>query len=111
MDRVSVTGQPSDQCSLDRNDLPKRLADWQQLLAACDITRDGTGATAVLSADVPLGAVAELVEAEVDCCSFFTFEIHVESAGRRLRVSAPAAQQPMIDLLVGTAQQATPDNG
>ncbi len=100
---AQLSDQVTDACSLDRSELPKRLADWQRLLAGKHVARDGTGATIVLTADVDLGAVAELVAAESECCSFFTFDLRVDATGRALRVTAPNAQQSMIDLLVGTA--------
>ena len=92
----------SDSCTLDRSELPRRLEDWRHLLADCDITREGTGATITLRADTDVVAVAELAAAETACCSFFTFELRVDATGNSLRVTAPEAQQSMIDLLVGT---------
>jgi DNA-binding transcriptional MerR regulator len=88
-------------CSLEQNELPKRLDDWQRLLAGCAITRDGTGATINLSTEVNLGTVADLVAAETECCSFFTFDIRVDATGTTLRVTAPSSHQAMIDLVVG----------
>lgn len=100
---VQLAHQVTDACSLDRSELPKRLDDWQHLLAGRNVTRDDTGATITLTADADLGTVADLVAAETECCSFFTFELRVDTAGRTLRVTAPQAQQSMIDLLVGMA--------
>jgi DNA-binding transcriptional MerR regulator len=98
---AAAAAHVDDACSLDRSELPKRLDDWQQLVAGRDITRDEAGATIELPADVDLAAVASLVAAETECCSFFTVELRIDATGRTLRVGAPAAQQPMIDLLVG----------
>jgi len=99
--KAQLEDQIDDACSLERSELPKRLDDWQQLLEGCDIARDTTGATVTLPPDADLGAVAELVAAETQCCSFFTFDIRVDAGSRTLRVEAPHAQQSMIDLLVG----------
>jgi len=89
-----------DSCSLERSELPKRLDDWSRVLAGCEIDRDATGATVTLG-QADLGDVATLIAAETACCSFFVFELTVDSTGQRLRVTAPAAQQSMVDLLIG----------
>lgn len=92
-----------DACSLERSELPKRLEDWRLVLAGCPVTRDAVGATITLDPDTRLSTVADLVAAESECCSFFAFEIRIDTADRCLRVTAPPAQQSMIDLLIGAA--------
>ncbi len=89
-------------CTLERSEVPERLERWRQVLAGCGIARDATGATITLET-ADLGDIAALISAETECCSFFVFELTIDSHGRRLRVNAPDAQQPMVDLLIGAA--------
>lgn len=87
-------------CTLERSEVPERVDRWRRVLAGCAIVRDATGATITLgSAD--LGDIGALISAETDCCSFFEFELTVDAHERRLRVNAPDAHQPAVDLLIG----------
>lgn len=88
-------------CTLERSQIPARLDEWRRLLHSSEVSRSATEATIALADGTDLGDLASLIAAETECCSFFTFELHIDSTGRRLHVSAPVEQQTMIDLLVG----------
>jgi MerR family transcriptional regulator, copper efflux regulator len=100
---LAAVERSADACSLARNELPKRLDDWTAILTGCVTVRDEHGATITLPDGTDLGEVTDLVAAETECCSFFTFQLHIDATTRTLRVSAPPEQQPIIDLLVGKA--------
>jgi DNA-binding transcriptional MerR regulator len=78
-------------CTLDPDAMPDRVADWRSMLThARDRAplADG-GVRLQLAASVPLAALAELVAAEQQCCSFLSFAITVDERGIALEVRGP----------------------
>ncbi len=89
-------------CTLDQAALSDRLDEWRTLMAdVVDRERIDDGVRVTFgSRDV--ARLADLVEQEQRCCSFFDFSIGV---GDRitLEVRAPAEARPIVDELFGVA--------
>ncbi|MEO7571542.1 MAG: MerR family transcriptional regulator [Acidimicrobiales bacterium] len=103
---VSVSAKPTESpiaCTLDRDAMPDRLAEWQTLLdQATSRERGPNGALRVgFAADLPLGELARLVTAEQGCCSFFSFTITVDQRGVGLEVGAPEGADDIVAALFG----------
>jgi hypothetical protein len=54
----------------------------------------------------PAGRTAELVAAETECCSFFTFTLTAAAGSLILDVRVPAAQSAVLDTLAERAERA-----
>ncbi len=88
-------------CTLDAPQLRERLREWRALRdAAGAIEPIVGGARLVLSADEPMGAVADLVARESECCSFYTFTLRIDGPTRQLEISAgPGGEAAVRGLL------------
>lgn len=51
----------------------------------------------------PAGRTAELIAAETECCSFFTFTLTAAAGSLVLEVSVPPAQIEVLEALAGRA--------
>jgi hypothetical protein len=51
----------------------------------------------------PAGRTAELIAAETECCSFFTFTLTATAGGLALEVTVPQAQISVLDALAERA--------
>lgn len=95
-------------CSLGRDELGDRVYDWHTLLATAtqrriaetDARTVGVRYTFRTSPDV-ISALAELVAAEQQCCSFYEFVMHTGASDTHLEVRAPQEAQPLLDELFG----------
>jgi hypothetical protein len=91
-------------CTLDAQQMPDRMADWQAVLARVAAREALAGGVRLtLDADVSLEEVARLAVAEQDCCRFFSFVITVDERGKALEVRAPEEAFPIVEALFGTA--------
>jgi len=90
-------------CTLAASDVPARLEAWQAALATVT-TRAwiDNGVRLVFESGASLPALAELVVAEQECCTFFRFAITVDTRGVALEVTAPAEAIDLVHALVGT---------
>jgi hypothetical protein len=52
---------------------------------------------------VDIAELAGLLQAEQECCRFFTFNLSMGPEGVALDMTGPAAARPIIDALVGTS--------
>ena len=50
------------------------------------------------------GEVAALAAAEVGCCSFFTFSLHLDQHGLALDIAAPPDARALVDGLLGASR-------
>jgi hypothetical protein len=57
----------------------------------------------------PAGRTAELVAAETECCSFFTFTLTAAAGSLVLDIRVPAAQTAVLDALAERAAAGAPD--
>lgn len=89
-------------CTLQADDVPGRLAEWQTILASVVAREeiDG-GIRLVVPPGAPLGHLAELASAEQACCEFFRFAITIDSRGAALEVTAPPAALEIVISLFG----------
>ena len=89
-------------CSLDVDELPGRIHDWQALLVhvARREAVDG-GVRLVLGPGTPLDEFARLIRAEQACCDFFAFALTVDGRGTALEVRAPSEAGPVVASLFG----------
>lgn len=94
-------------CTLDGGPeaIQQRVADWQHVLRHASDRQPIDGGVALRFApDGELAAaLAQLAVAEQGCCGFFSFALHVDSAGVRFEVRAPAAAQEAVTELFGAA--------
>ena len=91
-------------CSLEPEEMPGRLQEWRDLLAA-GVTRTPLegGVRVEFGADAPLGQIARLVAAEHDCCRFFSFAVTADHRGVGLEVTAPDDGQELLATVFGAA--------
>ncbi len=93
-----------DSCSLSPEALSARIEDWRAALAgvtAVDRTSQASGRVVLeLGRAVDLGALGQLCDLEVACCSFFAFSLTVSSAGRTLIVTVPPGSAGALDELL-----------
>lgn len=92
-------------CSLDAAGAVRRTAEFADLatrgLRHHRRLPDGRVELAFDAATVSADEVRALVEAEQQCCSFFTFETAADDDEIRLTVDAPASKREYLDLLTG----------
>ncbi|MBK5223321.1 MAG: MerR family transcriptional regulator [Acidimicrobiia bacterium] len=91
-------------CSLNGRERAERVDEWRRLLGGAD-RRDQIpgGVRFALDASTELTALAGLVAAERDCCSFFSFALTVDSSGTSLEVTAPPEGASMLAKVFGEA--------
>jgi len=56
----------------------------------------------------PAGRTAELISAETECCSFFTFTLTAAAGSLALEVAVPQAQAAVLDALAERAGSSLP---
>jgi MerR family copper efflux transcriptional regulator len=89
-------------CTLAASQLRERLREWRALRdRAGAIEPIVGGARLALSADEPMGAVAELVARESECCTFYTFTLRIDGPTRQLEISAGPGGEPAVSGLLG----------
>ena len=97
-------------CTLSIADRDRRLAEFDELFAGAVGGIDRTGPTRLRLELRPgprvAGQAAELMAAETDCCSFFTFTLTAADRRLTLEASVPAAYAGVLDGLAGRAAAA-----
>lgn len=98
-----MTAQPPDACTLGPSRLDERLSDWRLLLSSVVAVDKPDARTVTLRfADTAAGVdIAALCAQEVQCCSFFTFDIRIAAGETALTISVPASDAGALPLLVG----------
>lgn len=92
-------------CTLDATQLRERLREWRELRDRATSVEPITGGARVsFSADEPIGAVADLVALESECCAFYTFTLRVDGPTRQLEINAGAGGEPAVRALLGLEQ-------
>jgi hypothetical protein len=84
-------------CTLQPDELPGRLAQWQHL-AEHVVERVNTreGIRVRFDRDVSAAEVADLAAKEQGCCSFFAFTLRIAAEGTVLEISAPDRAQEFV---------------
>ena len=103
-----------DACTLPTAEKPLRLAQFDELFTGAVRAVDQIDAThARLRLTGPAGlaaAVRDLAARETECCSFFTFGVTTEPAGRGetviLDVAVPERHRDVLAALAGRAREA-----
>lgn len=91
-------------CSPDPSHVGRRVEDWNRVLSASESRSAVSGGIRVhFHDDVDITALARLVAAEQDCCSFFQFGIAVGPDGVTLDVTGPDDAQDVIASVFGVA--------
>ena len=108
MPHMAASPSPADDppvaCSLGSDLLRGRLDEWQNLLQHTVGRRViDDGVRVEFDSAVPAGELMRLVAAEQACCQFFRFAITVDARGIALEVSAPSDARPIVESLVGSA--------
>lgn len=88
-----------DACSLDLADIGPRLEAWRALLARGDVTETNGSLVARFGAGVGLLEVAELVEAERQCCGFLSFTLAFDGSETVLTVKAPDRSEGVLEAM------------
>lgn len=89
-------------CTLSAGDVAERLADWQALLDGAENHDPIDGGVRIrLPRDVDIASVATLIDAEQQCCRFFSFALAVTDVAVSLDITAPADAQAVLDELIG----------
>ena len=92
-------------CSLNGEEMRERLTEWRALRdRAVDVDRIDGGVRIALAADEPIGAVADLVATESECCAFYTFALTIDGSARSLDISAGPQGEPAVRALIGLEQ-------
>jgi hypothetical protein len=106
-------GWVPDACSLPTAEQPLRLAEFDDLFARSVLAVDRQGPTTLhldldpVSADRARGLAAR----EVDCCSFFGFDLVRQSDGAvSMTITVPPSRTDILDALTDRVQDAT-DHG
>ena len=91
-------------CTLGVDAMPDRLAAWETVLATAR-RRSPLGETGMrVEFDaVDVAALARLVAAEQECCSFFVFALTVDGRGVGLEVVVPPGAEGILADLFGLA--------
>lgn len=91
-------------CSLQPDLLGGRIDDWNRVLAKAKSRESiSNGLRVGFDRDVNLVELADLVDAEQSCCSFFTFVIGVSADRVWLDVTGPEDAQTVITSVFGAA--------
>jgi hypothetical protein len=98
-----VDPDPPIACTLDGNEVPDRLGEWQAALAPV-VSREliAGGVRLLLPQDTSVAALAELARAEQACCTFFSFVITIDTRGVGLEVTGPLDAVDIVYSLFGT---------
>ena len=100
----AVGFEPPIACALGTDDVPARVAEWREALAAVTARQAIPGGLRlVLADDAPVSRIAALAVAEKRCCAFFSFALTVDGRGVALEVTAPAEAEAVIAELFGAA--------
>lgn len=96
-------GEPRIECTLEGDRASDRLAQWQAIAAgAVSRTKVGNGSLHIeLGDSIGLSELARLVEAEQQCCAFFSFTITTDASGIALDVRAPDAATDIVASMFG----------
>ena len=103
-DLPAVTVDPIS-CTLAAGDADTRIREWQSLLERVESRESSPNGLALrfpLEAEL-LGLLATLAAREVECCSFFTFTLTLDSNAAWLQISAPTHAMPLINEVFGIA--------
>jgi hypothetical protein len=77
-------------CSLGADDLPARVAQWRAVLrSVVDRSPIRGGLRLTFTTRGPMAELVRLIDAEHDCCAFFSFAVTVDDRGVGLEVTAP----------------------
>ena len=86
-------------CSLNAEELPRRLAEVRAVGADALLEVDGGGALRFRNDETTRARLEEIVAAESECCAFLTFDLRVTGEGLELRVTAPEGAEALADEL------------
>lgn len=91
-------------CSLDTDRVGGRVEDWNRILSQSTWRSAIEGGVRVhFDQHADIGALAELAAAEQDCCSFFRFDIGIDTDGVSLDVTGPDGARDVIASVFGRA--------
>jgi MerR family transcriptional regulator, copper efflux regulator len=93
-------------CTLDPEQIPSRLDDWNDLIGGGGASRYGIpgGIRIEFADDVDVAEVARLAAAEQHCCRFFSFRITIDGRGTALEATAPEAALEVLYELFGAPE-------
>lgn len=91
-------------CSLVSGQLAERVARWRRVLESATRRADiPDGIRFLFNSSTPLAELAELIAAEQECCSFFSFGLTIDSGGTIFEVTAPPESADMLANVFGAA--------
>jgi MerR family transcriptional regulator, copper efflux regulator len=93
-------------CSLSVEEQRERLHAWRDLRdRARSVVRVPGGVLLAFEREQPMGAIAELMSAESECCAFYTFRLKVAGPDRQLEISAGTGGEPAVTALLGLEEE------
>jgi MerR family transcriptional regulator, copper efflux regulator len=93
--------EPPAVCTLAAAMRPGRLGEWQRLLGQAHGRSAIDGGMAFLLAPALAGQAAELAAAELECCAFFQFTLHLAGDELRFELRAPEDAWPALAPMFG----------
>lgn len=97
---ATISGAPA--CSLDGGQMAERITRWRRHLGSATRSDEIPGGVRfAFDSSSALAALAALVGAEQECCSFFSFMLAVDSAGITFEVTAPPEYALMLATVFG----------
>jgi MerR family copper efflux transcriptional regulator len=101
---VSPSARVPIACTLNVNERPQRLENWQRVLASVGNREPLEGGVRLtFERGVDLTELTRLVASEHSCCRFFDFAVTVDGRGVGLEVRAPDDAQAVVHALFGAA--------
>ena len=95
-------------CSLNAEELPRRLAEKRAIGADALLEVDG-GALRFRNDETTRARLEEIVAAESECCGFLTFDLRATGDELELRITAPEGADALADDLVGAFEEGRDD--
>jgi hypothetical protein len=103
---AAVPTEPADPpvaCTLQPEDLPDRVREWQRVLRHAEERRtipDGIELRFPRDPEL-VASLAELATKEVACCAFFSFTLSIDANAAWISVAAPVDGVPLVRALFG----------
>ena len=91
-------------CSLNAEELPRRLAEIRAIGADALLTTDG-GGLRFRKDETTRARLEAIVAAESECCAFLTFDLRATADALELRITAPEGAEALADELVNAFKE------
>ena len=102
---TSPTAETPIACTLQPDAMPERIDRWRTLLSKVASREQTPGGRlrVAFNDGVDLAELSQLVAAEHQCCSFFSFTVTIDARGIALEVDAPESASEIVAAVFGKA--------